>query len=89
MTQYKNKLIEYENKFKDLNGKKEVEDKKFQEMKTIIDDLNKKMDEKNKKYEKLAKENSENEEKFKGMEKFMNTYFKKDLINLYKQQCGN
>ena len=89
LTQYKNKLIEYENKFKDLNGKKEVEDKKFQEMKTIIDDLNKKMDEKNKKYEKLAKENSENEEKFKGMEKFMNTYFKKDLINLYKQQCGN
>jgi len=33
LTEYKNKLIEYENKFKDLNGKKEAEDKKFKEIK--------------------------------------------------------
>ena len=89
LTEYKNKYIEYENKFKDLNSKKVVEDKKFNEMKTKLDELNKKMEEKNTKYEKIEKIKKEHEEKFKKMEDFMKANFKKDLIDLYKQNCGN
>ena len=89
LTEYKNKIIEYENKFKDLNGKKEVEDKKLKEMKDCIDELNKKMEEKNKKYERIEKVAKEKEQKFKLMEEFMKANFNKELIELYKQQCGN
>ena len=89
LTEYKNKIIEYENKFKDLNGKKEVEDKKLKEMKDCIDELNKKMEEKNKKYERIEKAAKEKEQKFKLMEEFMKANFNKELIELYKQQCGN
>ena len=89
LTEYKNKIIEYENKFKDLNGKKEIEDKKFKEIKDNIDDLNKKMEVKRETYEKYKKKYDENEEKLKKMEEFMKKNFKKDLIELYKQQCGN
>ena len=89
LTEYKNKIIEYENKFKDLNGKKEIEDKKFKEIKDNIDDLNKKMEVKRETYEKYKKKYDENEEKLKKMEEFMKKNFKKDLIELYKQQYGN
>jgi DNA repair exonuclease SbcCD ATPase subunit len=89
LTEYKNKLIEYENKYKDLNSKKEVEDKKFNEIKDCLAQLNKKMAEKNETYEKLKNKHDENEKKFKGMEDFMKKYFKKELIEQFKQQCGN
>ena len=89
LTEYKNKLIELENKFKDLNGKKEAEDKKFKEIKDSLEQLNKKMAEKNETYEKLKNKHDENEKKFKGMEDFMKKHFKKELIEQYKQQCGN
>ena len=89
LTEYKNKLIELENKFKDLNGKKEAEDKKFKEIKDSLEQLNKKMAEKNETYEKLKNKHDENEKKFKGMEDFMKSHFKKELIEQYKQQCGN
>ena len=89
LTEYKNKLIELENKFKDLNGKKEAEDKKFKEIKDSLEQLNKKMAEKNEIYEKLKNKHDENEKKFKGMEDFMKKHFKKELIEKYKQQCGN
>ena len=89
LTEYKNKLIELENKFKDLNGKKEAEDKKFNEIKDNIAQLNKKMGEKNETYEKLKNKHDENEKKFKGMEEFMKKHFKKELIEQFKQQCGN
>ena len=89
LTEHKNKLIELENKFKDLNSKKEAEDKKFKEIKDSLDQLNKKMAEKNETYEKLKKKHDVNEEKFKGMEDFMKKHFKKELIEQFKQQCGN
>ena len=89
LTEYKNKIIEFENKFKDLNGKKEAEDKKYKEMKLNIDDLNKRMEDKNKTYEKIKAVKEEKEKKYNEMEEFMKAYFKKDLIDLYKQQCGN
>jgi len=89
LTEYKNKIIEYENKFKDLNTKKEVEDKKYKDIKENIDDLNKKMEVKRETYEKYKKNYVENEEKLKKMEEFMKKNFKKDLIELYKQQYGN
>lgn len=89
LTEHKNKLIELENKFKDLNSKKEAEDKKFKEIKDSLDQLNKKMAEKNEIYEKLKKKHDGNEEKFKGMEDFMKKHFKKELIEQFKQQCGN
>ena len=89
LTEYKNKIIEYENKFKDLNTKKEVEDKKYKDIKENIDDLNKKMEVKRETYEKYKKKYDENEEKLKKMEEFMKKNFKKDLIELYKQQYGN
>ena len=89
LTEHKNKLIELENKFKDLNSKKEAEDKKYKEIKDSLDQLNKKMAEKNETYEKLKKKHDVNEEKFKGMEDFMKKHFKKELIEQFKQQCGN
>ena len=89
LTEHKNKLIELENKFKDLNSKKEAEDKKYKEIKDSLDQLNKKMAEKNEIYEKLKKKHDGNEEKFKGMEDFMKKHFKKELIEQFKQQCGN
>ncbi len=89
LTDYKNRIIEYENKYKDLYGKKEVEDKKFNEIKKGIDDSSKKLEIKNTEYEKIKKEKEENEKKFKDMEEFMNKNFKKELIELYKQQCGD
>ena len=89
LTEHKNKFIELENKFKDLNSKKEAEDKKFKEIKDSLDQLNKKMAEKNETYEKLKKKHDVNEEKFKGMEDFMKKHFKKELIEQFKQQCGN
>ena len=89
LTDYKNRIIEYENKCKDLCGKKEVEDKKFNEIKKGIDDSSKKLEIKNTEYEKIKKEKEENEKKFKDMEEFMNKNFKKELIELYKQQCGD
>ena len=85
----KNKIIDYENKFKDLNAKKELEDKKFKEIKVSIDDICKKMEEKNQKYEKIEKKHEEHDKKFKAMEEFMKANFNKDLIELYNQQCGN
>ena len=89
LTDYKNRIIEYENKYKDLYGKKEVEDKKFNEIKKGIEDSSKKLEIKNTEYEKIKKEKEENEKKFKDMEEFMNKNFKKELIELYKQQCGD
>ena len=89
LTDYKNRIIEYENKCKDLCGKKEVEDKKFNEIKKGIEDSSKKLEIKNTEYEKIKKEKEENEKKFKDMEEFMNKNFKKELIELYKQQCGD
>ena len=89
LTDYKNRIIEYENKYKDLYGKKEVEDKKFNEIKKGIEDSSKKLEIKSTEYEKIKKEKEENEKKFKDMEEFMNKNFKKELIELYKQQCGD
>ena len=89
LTDYKNKIIEYENKYKDLYDKKQVEDKKFNEIKKGIEDSSKKLEVKNIEYEKKKKEKDENEKKFKDMEEFMKKNFKKELIDLYKQQCGN
>ena len=89
LTEYKNKIIEYENKFKDLNGKKEAEDKKYNDVKKNIDDLTQKIEQKQITYEKMEKDKDENEKKFKAMEDFMKANFKSDLIELYKQQCGN
>ena len=89
LTENKNKIIEYENKFKDLNGKKEAGDKKFKEIKDNLEQLNKEMDEKNEIYEKLKNKHDENEKKLKGMEEFMKKHFKKELIEQFKQQSGN
>ena len=89
LTENKNKIIEYENKFKDLNGKKEAGDKKFKEIKDNLEKLNKKIEEKNEIYEKLKNKHDENEKKLKGMEEFMKKHFKKELIEQFKQQCGN
>ena len=47
------------------------------------------MAEKNETYEKLKNKHDENEKKFKGMEEFMKKHFKKELIEQFKQQCGN
>ena len=89
LTEYKNKIIEYENKLKDLLSKKSIEDEKFKAIKDNLEQLNKKMAEKNETYEKLKNKHDENEKKFTGMEDFMNKNFKKELIEQFKQQCGN
>ena len=89
LTEYKNKIIDYENKFKDLNSKKELEEKKFKEIKAGIDDISKKIEEENQKYEKIEKQQEQHDKRFKAMEDFMKANFNKELIELYKQQCGN
>ena len=90
LTDYKNKIIEFENKFKDLNGKKEAEDKKYAENKKIFEDLSEKMKVKNDTYGKIEKEVNDYDKKYKAMEEFMKKNFSKDLIKQFQTKVkGN
>ena len=86
LTDFKNKIIEYENKYKDFNSKKEAEDKKYNENSKIFNDLNQKMEEKNDVYNKIEKQVLEEEAKFNKMEEFLKNNFSEDIVSQFQDK---
>ena len=86
LTDFKNKIIEYENKYKDLNSKKEAEDKKYKENYKIFQDLDEKMKTKNATYDKIEKQVNVFDEKFKKMEEFLKKNFSKDKVSQFQNK---
>ena len=90
LTDFKNKIIEYENKYKELNTKKEAEDKKYNENSKTFDELYKKMEAKNDVYNKAEKQVLEDEERFKKMEEFLKKNFSQDIVSQFQNRIkGN
>ena len=89
LTDYKNKIIELENKFKDINGKKQIEEKKCEEFNKEYEGLSKKMKEKNDKYEKIEKEAKIFDKKYKEMEEFLKKNFSKEIFSQFQNWKNN
>ena len=90
LTDFKNKIIEYENKYKELNTKKEAEDKKYNENSKTFEELYKKMEAKNDVYNKAEKQVLEDEERFKKMEEFLKKNFSQDIVSQFQNRIkGN
>ena len=83
-------IIEYENKYKDLNNKKQAEDEKFYGNSKVFLDLSEKMKAKNDTYDKLQKQADDYEDQLKRMEEFMKNNFSKDLVEQFQNKMkGN